>query len=60
MSSVFGTEKQTPRSEGFSGMFRNRSCKRWILDLCPREATVGEKSSTEETMIPGGRGRGGG
>ena len=54
MSSVFGTEKETSSSEGLREMFRKRFCRRHVLDLCDGNATVREKSSTYETMMPVG------
>ena len=35
-------------------MFRKRSCRRCLLDLCDGDATVREKTSTYETMMPVG------
>ena len=54
MSSVFGTEKQTPSSTARQDMFRKRFCRRHKLDLCDGDATVMAKSSTYETMTPVG------
>ena len=60
MSSVFGTEKETSSAEGLRQMFRKRPCRRSMLDLCDGEATVREKSSTYETMMPVGMRKWGG
>ena len=54
MSSVFGTEKETSSSAARWDMFRKRSCRRRMLDLCDGDATVRKKSSTYETMTPVG------
>ena len=54
MSSVFGTEKETLSSEALQEISTNRPCRRRMLDLCDGDATVREKSSTYETMIPVG------
>ena len=54
MSSVFRTEKETSSTEAFREISRKRPCKRRMLDLCDGDATVREKSSTYETMMPVG------
>ena len=54
MSSVFGTEKEASSSEAFPEIFKKRSCRRRMLDLCDGDATVREKSSTYEIMMPVG------
>ena len=54
MSSVFGTEKETSSSAARWDMFRKRSCRRRMFDLCDGNATVREKSSTYGTMTPVG------
>ena len=54
MSSVFGKEKETSSSEALREMVEKRLCRRRMLDLCDGDATVREKSSTYETMMPFG------
>ena len=54
MSSVFGTEKETSSSLALRARFRNKCCRRLMLDRCDGEATVREKSSTYEIMTPVG------
>ena len=54
MSSVFVTEKEMSSAVPFPEMFRKRPCRRRILDLCDGDATVKEKSSTYENMMPVG------
>ena len=54
MSSVFGTEKETSSAEALREISRKRPCRRRMLDLCDGDATVREKSSTYETMMPVG------
>ena len=54
MSSVFRKEKETSSSEAFSEILAKRPCSHFTLDLCDGEATVREKSSTYETMMPVG------
>ena len=47
-------EKETFRSEALLEMVEKRPCRRPMLDLCDGDATVREKSSTYETMMPVG------
>ena len=54
MSSVFGTEKETSSAEALREISRKRPCRRRMFDLCDGEATVREKSSMYETMMPVG------
>ena len=54
MSSDFSTEKETLSSETFLEIIQKRRCRRGMLDMCDGDATVREKSSTYETMIPAG------
>jgi len=52
MSSVLGTEKDTPMSRPFAAMLEKSSCRRHRFLLEEGEATVIEKSSTYGTMRP--------
>jgi len=46
MSSVFGTEKETPISLPFLEMLVRSLCRRRMFSLCESDATVMEESST--------------
>ena len=54
MSSDFGTEKEKSSAEGLREISQKRPCRRSMLDLCDGDATVREKSSTYEIMMPVG------
>ena len=54
ISSVLGTEKDTPRSRPLAAIVEYSLCRRRTLLLYEGEATVIENSSTYETMRPFG------
>ena len=52
MSLVFGTEKERSSSEAPRERVKKWPCRHRILDLCDADATLREKSSTYETIMP--------
>ena len=54
ISSVLGTEKETPRRAALASRILKSSWSRRMLPLCDREATDRQKSSTYQIISPRG------